>query len=181
MKSYSRRKLLGSAAGSAAFLGLLVGSAKPGEALAGNGNGNGNGGFSFEVVPDLTTLDFVRELVPGETFPTGPFYVSGTIYRKGGLDAMGNVLPSAKEVGTFREWGWIYDAMTGDAVVNQSFEFSSGHLQLSGSKGAPKLGVTGGSYQFQNARGQGVYTVINPDNFTFGVSFKLLGAGGKIK
>jgi hypothetical protein len=179
MKNVSRRELLSTAAGSAALMGLLVGTSTPAQAAP--GNGKGNQGFTFEVLPDMTTLDFVREVAMGETFPTGPFYISGSIYRNNSLDPMGNPNPGAQSIGTFREWGWIHDGVTGDAVVNQSFEFSSGQLQVAGSRPSERLGVTGGSQQFFNVRGQGIYTVINAENFSFRVQFKLQGAGGGVK
>lgn len=186
MKSYSRRELLNTAAGGAVLTAFLAGGV--GAALADQKGGGGDDkspedkkkdrGFSFSVVPDITTLDFTRDIAPGDTFATGPFYIEGPIYLPSDVDATGNP-GTATPIGTFRSTGWITDGLTGHGLSNQSFEFPSGSLEVVGADG-PLRAVAGGTGQFRNVRGQGTYEDINTDNLSFHIVFKLLGAGEKL-
>ncbi len=67
----------------------------------------------YEVALNLKTLDTVRSPVDGNAFPTGPFYVQGTIYAKGTLNQDGTTPSNAKGVGVFRCWGWFINGRKG--------------------------------------------------------------------
>lgn len=169
MGTLSRREVLRQGAGAGgALAAVLAGqavTASPASAAT---------KFTCEVAPDLSTFDPVRTPAGADPFPTGPFYVQGSIYEDGTLNADGTVPPSAVPEGPFRCWGWIFDGATGAAVVSQSFEFAgAGDLQVQGLEDG-KRAVTGGTGDFKSARGSVKVTFINPANLSFCATFSLI-------
>jgi hypothetical protein len=130
--------------------------------------------LTLDVAPDVATFDAVRSPAPGAPFPTGPFYIEGKIYPKGTLRADGTAPPAAHSIGTFRCWGWIFDGKTFGAAVDQRYELANGSISTQGVEGTPVRNVTGGSGAYNRARGQGDVQVINPQNFSFRITFQAL-------
>jgi hypothetical protein len=130
--------------------------------------------LTLDVAPDLSTFDAVRPPAPGELFPTGPFYIEGKIYAKGTLRTDGTAPPGAHSIGTFRCWGWIFDGKTFGAAVDQRYELAPGSISTQGVEGTPVRNVTGGSGAYKKARGEGHVRVINPQNFSFRITFEAL-------
>lgn len=178
--SVSRRGLLsqgGPALAGALLLGGVAAEAAPAKRGKGRGKGRGKKGgkLTLEVAPNLSSFDAVRSAAPGKKFPTGPFYIEGTIYPGGSLNVpAGTPKPGAQAIGTFRCWGWIFNPDTGAAVVAQAFELAKGEIQVQGLED-DRRPVTGGSGKYRNVRGEGKVQVINADNLAFRIGFKLLG------
>jgi hypothetical protein len=134
-------------------------------------------GRVLDVLPDIATFDSVRELTMGDTLPTGPFYIQGSIYPGESLGPDGVLVdPLTEAIGTFRSWGWIVDGVTGLAVVHQSFELEGGSLQIQGLEDE-KRAIIGGTDRFRNVRGEVKVAPINPANLSFRAQFHLQGAG----
>lgn len=172
MQNVSRRRLLGLGAsgGSAALAAVVIGKGlKPGAAEAHGGH------LTVEVVPDLSSFDTIRGVAPGDAVPTGSFYVEGSIYPNGTLDASGDP-GGASPIGTFRCWGWIFDGSTGLGAVSQAYELDGrGDIQVQGLEDDTRA-VVGGTGDFRNVRGEGSFQTINPANLTFRAFFSLLGS-----
>lgn len=183
MEKVTRRKMLGTAAGGGVALATLIlgPAAAQAATLSAQKRGRRKGKFLVvEVVPDFTTLDFIREVAPGDTFPTGPFFVQGSIYRDGSVDNMGEAGDSTP-IGTYKAWGWISDGMTGEACLAQSFDYNNnGMVQLQGPQTEWRA-VTGGTDRFRNVRGEARFEDINVENMSFRAYFKFQGAGNKLK
>jgi len=128
----------------------------------------------MEVAPDLATFSATREVAEGENFPTGPFYIEGSLYPIGTLNADGTVPADAEAIGTYRCWGWIVEGVSGAAVVNQSYELDdSGSILVNGYEATEFRIVTGGTGDFVGARGIGTTTAINAENLTFSIAFDI--------
>jgi hypothetical protein len=130
--------------------------------------------LKLDVAPDLSTFDAVGSPAPGEPFPTGPFYIEGKIYAEGTLRADGTAPPGAQSIGSFRCWGWIFDGKTFGAAVNQRYELAQGSISTQGVEGTLVRNVTGGSGAYKRARGVGHVRAINPQNFSFQITFEAL-------
>jgi hypothetical protein len=139
--------------------------------------GTNSSTLTLDVAPDLSTFDALRSPAPGEPFPTGPFYIEGKLYAEGTLRADGTAPPGAHSIGAFRCWGWIFDGKTFGAAVNQRYELTQGSISTQGVEGTPVRNVTGGSGAYKKARGEGAVQVINPQNFSFRITFEALTRG----
>ncbi len=76
--------------------------------------------------------------------------------------------------GTFQCWGWVLPGEEG-TLVSQVYVLSDGQIHTQGLEGG-LLSVVGGTGAYKNARGQGLQTFIDDDNFT--IEFELIGSGG---
>jgi hypothetical protein len=139
------------------------------------GTAEAKGGKSFNLDVDVDESSFVSPTdVPGGT---GPFYVGGTIFRHG---------HPAPSIGTFHCWGFI--TTTGVGVVDQEFDIDGrGKILISGVESDAPRGVTGGTGDFANARGEGTNIEFldvgsnepeGGDPFDFTIDFNLTGARG---
>ena len=93
---------------------------------------------------------------------------------------LSNEIPGAFQIqgtfdgGSFQCWGWVLaDGVT--TLVSQVYVLSGGQIHTQGLEGG-LLSVVGGTGVFKNARGQGLQTFIDDDNFT--IKFELIGSGG---
>ena len=167
----SRRGLLGKSgaavAGAALAAGLTAGAA--------DARSQKTRTRTYEVAPDMNSfVAAVPGKAPNDPYPTGPFYMHGPIYKKGGVSAFGVPLPLANPVGTYRIWGWIYDPRNFFAAANQTFEIGGeGEIHTQGYQGGARLGVIGGTGPYKDVRGEGVIAPINPLNLSFRITFTL--------
>lgn len=171
MEQVSRRRLLGlgAAGGTAALAAVIVGKG------SGSSPAQARGGpLTLEVAPDLSSFDAMRSVAPGDAAPTGPFYVQGSIYPAGTLDPTGDP-GGADAIGTFRCWGWIFDGATGLGAVSQAYELEGrGEIQVQGVEDDNRA-VVGGTGEFNGARGEGDFDLINPANLSFRAAIALRG------
>ena len=93
---------------------------------------------------------------------------------------LSNEIPGAFQIqgtfdgGSFQCWGWVLaDGVT--TLVSQVYVLSGGQIHTQGLEGG-LLSVVGGTGVFKNARGQGLQTFTDADNFT--IEFELIGSGG---
>ncbi len=121
------------------------------------------------VVLDVDTKGFADFDFTGSAGEaTGAFYVSGDILAPGTTD----------KIGTFHCWGWIRPDDLG--IVNQEFSIDGrGKILIAGVETDAPRGVTGGTGDFANARGQGtpdlaLFDFANSGKFR--ISFDLIGA-----
>ncbi len=127
----------------------------------------GAGKFDLDVVLDFSTFDSVSM-----TAPIQQFYIGGTIYEKGTLEA-GGPGPDDEPIGDFHCWGWFFT--DSDRVVNQEFNlFDRGKIQVQGIEDDGPRAVTGGTGDFRNVRGEATGFDVFGDSFT--AHFKLNGA-----
>ncbi len=153
--------------------GLVVAAlAAPG--LTGTAEAKGGKSFNFDV--DVDEGSFEAAGIPDSEAP-GSFYVGGTIFRRG---------HSGGSIGTFHCWGFI--TTTGVGVVDQEFDIDGrGKILISGVESDAPRGVTGGTGDFANARGEGTNIEFvdvgsnvpeGGDPFDFTIDFNLTGARG---
>jgi hypothetical protein len=168
-KGIGRRRLLSWAVGGgAALAGIILGEGVTADVA----ETSGEGALTFEVAPDLSTFDAMREPAGEDPFPTGPFHLQGRIFPQGTLNPDGTIPEGATSIGIFRCWGWIFDGSTGTAVVSQAFDIDGrGEIQVQGVEDLSRA-VIGGTGEFSNVRGEGNFEFINPDNFSFRVTFR---------
>ncbi len=128
------------------------------------------GALVLRVEVDFSTFDLTPSPLGG-----GAFYVGGAIFNEGESSANGDTA-----IGRFDCWGWFVDANLGPNFVLQEWNlFDVGKLQLQGAEDDGPRAVTGGTGQFRNVRGEGVFDSSNlPVDGSFLGSFTLLGAGG---
>jgi hypothetical protein len=101
----------------------------------------------------IKAFDSIRQPVPPEKFPTGPYATNGDIYPNGTLGKDGSVPAGAKSVGTYRCFGWIYDGATGHNMTQQTFAFNKGgEIDLIGREPGPAA-IGGGTGNYRNSRG----------------------------
>jgi hypothetical protein len=94
---------------------------------------------------------------------------------------LSNEIPGAFQIqgtiaggGTFQCWGWVLEGGA-PTLVSQIYFLSDGQIHTQGREGG-LLSVVGGTGAYKNARGQGLQTFIDDDNFT--IKFELIGSGG---
>ena len=127
---------------------------------------------TYDIGPDLATLKSTWAPESGDPWPTGPFYVEGSIYKKGTLGSFGQAPFGAPPLGTFRSRGWIIDPKTFNAVVNESYELSgAGDIQTQGRQGTGTRTALGGTGRFVNVRPTAGVQIINPTNLAFRITF----------
>jgi len=124
------------------------------------------------VVLDVDTHGFADfDFTGSDGGATGAFYVSGDIVAPGKVGPV---------IGTFHCWGWIRP--DGLGVVNQEFDIDGrGKILIAGVESDAPRGVTGGTGDFANARGQGIPDIVLFDFMTTGklrITFDLVGAEG---
>ena len=167
----SRRGLLGKSgaavAGAALAAGLTAGAAEARTQVKRS--------RTYEVAPDMNSFTAaVPGKAPGDAYPSGPFYIHGPIFKKGGLSAFGVPLPLANAVGTYRAWGWIFDPKNFGAVASQTFEIGGdGEIYTRGYQNGARFAVVGGTGPYKDVRGEGVIGPINPANLSFRITFTL--------
>ena len=120
--------------------------------------------LELRVVLNFGSFDVAPATGPGQAF-----YVEGTICDK--------LSGACNPAGTFRCWGWqtLSGLPSNVTVVSQEFEiFGRGKLQVHGVEDSGPRAVTGGTGDFRNVRGEGVFDLSAGTEFT--VRFKLQGA-----
>ena len=153
--------------------GLVVAAlAAPG--LTGTAEAKGGKSIVLDVDVDVDEGSFVSPTDVGGG--TGPFYVGGTIFRRG---------HTGPSIGTFHCWGFITPTV---GVVDQEFDIDGrGKILISGVESDAPRGVTGGTGDFANARGEGSNIEFvdvgsnvpeGGDPFDFTIDFNLTGARG---
>ena len=91
------------------------------------------------LVPDGLTFDQVES--PGGS-GHGPFYIGGTIFDLDGV-----------ELGEFQCWGWFFTESR--RTVTQEWNLGDrGTILVAGEELVNPLGITGGTGDFSNVRGQ---------------------------
>ncbi len=170
----SRRSLLGK--GSAAMAGaVLAAGLTAGAAGAQSQATTAKRTRTYEIAPDVNSLNFVLGRATGAQYSNGPFYLEGGLFRKGGVSAIGVPIPQAVRAGTWRCWGWVYDARALFALSHQWFQIDGeGDIHTLGQFQGTRLAVAGGTGAYRDARGEGAVLGISPSNFSFRVIFTLI-------
>ncbi len=138
-----------SAIGGGLVVAALAAPGLTGVARAQNGKLEG----SESVVLDIDTHGFADFESTNAEAGLGAFYVSGDILAEGTIEPV---------IGVFHCWGYLR-AADGLGVVNQEFDLPGrGKILIAGVESDVPRGVTGGTGDFANARGEGL-----PDIATF--------------
>ncbi len=130
-------------------------------------------GEELAIVLDVDTkgfADFDFTGAVGDPATVGAFYVSGDILTPG----------TSTVIGTFQCWGWIRP--DGGGVVTQEYDIDGrGRILIAGTESGVPRGVTGGTGDFANARGEAFPDMVLFDTGTTGkfrISFNLIGGEG---
>ncbi len=134
------------------------------------GTAEAKGGKSFNLDVDVDESSF-------EGLDTGSFYVGGTIFRRE---------HTGGSIGMFHCWGFFTATMV--VVVNLEFDFDGrGKILIAVVESDAPRGVTGGTGDFANARGEGTNVTFGDAGprgnepaltFDFTIDFDLTGASG---
>lgn len=165
MERVSRRKLLAAGSG-AALASTLVGATT----VAAQGRSTRPPGQPllerierFVLVTNNPGSDALRQPSSPTQAPTGPVYFTGALWDDGAVGADGTPAGDAIQRGVYRSFGWVYTpgVVPLFTAVHTFDLFGRGQLTAAGVTDA-STAITGGTGEFQGARGEIRYAVLNP-------------------